>query len=457
MPSVSKMLRIAGFVAMLASAAVTCASASSPDGKVLQFVASPKPVILRCTPYFSTPCFRIEVGLADGSPFAVSTPDRLINSVHVKFDEQVAQTFYVASSGTTTGQLRYTLILIDISGSMKTLLPGGQTRFEAAKGAAKVYLRNFDPARDRIAVAPFESHDVVSKIRGAEFGRTQSEVGRQIDGLPAPRGNTGLYAAVAAGLDRLNAAKKTNSNADLQLVLLTDGKNDIEPGDDGELLDRQYNLSSVVAKLDTAGVPVLAVGLGPMEDDAQIDLKELGGQNVYFASDAQDLHDVFSRARGLQTDRLRISFNCPLDSGRLGGKNHTIEVLVDGPELTAKTIWSAPDMLTPGFDGSIDADEDLALQRANLSPLDASPLKGVLRPLLVFVAWSAALLTFWFVIPRFVWPERYLERFVPDDGHQFQTSIATPPERSTGGSQRSGSDETIVADRASGATRTRLN
>ena len=53
------------------------------------------------------------------------------------------------------------LLIVDISGSMNDRISGGQTRFEAARSAIAQFLDGMQEGSDRVAIVPFESHNVV--------------------------------------------------------------------------------------------------------------------------------------------------------------------------------------------------------------------------------------------------------------------------------------------------------
>src|SRR5499426_1222969 len=107
---------------------------------------------------------------------------------------------FKVSNRATDGKLTV-MMLFDLSGSMITGSLGGRTRLDAAKDAARVLVEKFRPG-DRIAIAPFESHNVRSKIESAVFAETREEAEAQIDGLQARSdGNTALYSATIFALN----------------------------------------------------------------------------------------------------------------------------------------------------------------------------------------------------------------------------------------------------------------
>ena len=130
---------------------------------------------------------------------------------------------FKVSNRATEGKLDV-MMLFDLSGSMIAGSLGGRARIEAAKDAARVLVEKFRPG-DRIAIAPFESHDVRAKIENAVFAETREGVEAQIDSLQARRdGNTALYSATIFALNRLQRLKKEETDRQYMLVILTDGK-----------------------------------------------------------------------------------------------------------------------------------------------------------------------------------------------------------------------------------------
>jgi len=165
-------------------------------------------------------------------PAQLPAPEKLAENISVQVGEQAVTPFYaVASAGDKQAvRGRVALVLIDISGSMNSRIASGQTRFEAAKAALSSFLDGFQDGIDRFAVVPFESHQVESTIRAARFASTKQEALQQIQALPQPesRNNTGLYSAVATGLDvfaqELAKKGKDTASPEALMVLMTDGR-----------------------------------------------------------------------------------------------------------------------------------------------------------------------------------------------------------------------------------------
>jgi Ca-activated chloride channel family protein len=194
------------------------------------------------------------------------------------------------------------LLVLDISGSMKTEVPGtGKTRMDLAKQAAKKAVALF-PDDAQVGLWAFSTRQngtkdyrtVVSLGRVGDTtdnGRTrQQEMLARIDAL-TPTGDTGLYDTVAAAQQTLlNNYDKGSTNL---VVLMTDGKND-DPG--GGL-----SLSQLSDKLQKAPkdkpVSVVTVAFGEEADYAVLSqISSLTGTRAFSAKDEFDINDVLSTA-----------------------------------------------------------------------------------------------------------------------------------------------------------------
>src|SRR5207249_311387 len=95
----------------------------------------------------------------------------------------------------------------------------------------RLLIRNAEGSPMSVAV---ESHDVRGRIRTASFVETVADARQVIANLPqpSPRNNTALYAAVDVALDVLAGQKQARPRDEQSLVILTDGRDDVRPGDD---------------------------------------------------------------------------------------------------------------------------------------------------------------------------------------------------------------------------------
>src|SRR5215471_7279237 len=118
------------------------------------------------------PFFRMRLTVPEGVP-KLRTPT---NSIEIFDGDHTYHPFYVQLgqeardvAGPVSTSRRFALIVMDVSGSMLDRLASGQTKFEAATAAARQFLTGFQAGIDNVAVVPFESRQVVAKIRRAVF------------------------------------------------------------------------------------------------------------------------------------------------------------------------------------------------------------------------------------------------------------------------------------------------
>jgi len=380
-----------------------------------------RPRLVHCDPVISRPCFRLRINAVDagGNPLETGlAPDQdLRERVKVTVDDLPLRPFFAVSeeNGAATVHSRLTVILLDTSGSMNLKLTSGETRFQAAKRALDKFVENFQNSVDRVAIVPFESHGVQARFRSALFASTREEAERQISELPspAPRNNTALYTAVGMGLElllteaRIRASGPDGETADTQLIVMTDGKNEVYRGDDPGLADGPSGLEQAAAKVRQAGLQVVAIGFG---DPGQVDVDALHkiGAKVYLASDAQTLDQVFTAARRLETSRIRATFASPYeDRSSLAGKTLRVRIFLRLPDnrtlASGAFSWEPPEMGTPVFEGKCDTEELTAALKVP-GPGPGNRL-AFLRPARVFVLLGVLLLVLWFLVPRLVWPD----------------------------------------------------
>jgi len=428
--------------------------------------------LVSCDPSTPKPCFRLAFNVVDnqGAPLSLNLPPAkdLRGQLKVNLDDQEIEPFFaVAQSGQTKAvRGRLALILVDISGSMNHVLPSGRTRFETAQEALEQFLDNFDNSVDRVAIVPFESHNVAAQISNAEFANTKVAALAQIQSLqaPQPKNNTALYSAVVLGLQVLarQAAGSSGVAPETLLIVMTDGKNEVLRGDDPGLLDGPVGLQQAAGAMQASGTQVIGVGFGDPGSIDEMALRQLSTK-FYMAQDADRLKQIFSFARSLLTNRIVATFASPWnDRSSLEGRTLHLKAalgLSDGRHFeSGERIWQAPQMSVPTFDGKCDTEElKAALQ---LIPASGGWLT-ILRPVLVFFGLGTLLLVLWFWVPRLVWPEQYIGTFTTQSGgmrwadkslvwskSQARPSRPAPPGFATrkGGAQppRAPADRTVV-------------
>jgi Ca-activated chloride channel family protein len=374
-------------------------------------------------------CFRLTVNVLDaqGQPmrFAIGAEADALGRFHVSEGGTPSRLFHVGQLDAQTQVAgtrgRYSMLLVDVSGSMSVQLPGGQdTRFTAAKRALESWVTAFEATIDHVAVVPFESHRVADRVRSAAFAGSAAELRRQIDGLPRPevRNNTALYSAVATALAVLEPYGRSGN--ELFLIVLTDGVNDVRPGDDPGLLDAN-GLPMVRQLADQAGVPVFTIGFGAegqpdFDSDALKALAWPGESNYRTAGTAEALENVYGIARTKLTSQIELTVGPVRESkGELAGQTVGFTVTLNRPgrsplETRAGRPWVSNLGGAPYWEGVLTTHE---LEDFIRMPVTSGRwLSGPVVRLVVLLAFSALLAILWFGLPRLLWPERYLGRAV---------------------------------------------
>jgi len=339
----------------------------------------------------------------------------------VKDDQHSYKVIYVDTSGSGSGKPRdrYSMILFDTSGSMLSpVRPTKTSRFDIAKGAVRQSLRNFVDGADHVAVVPFDSHEVVSRINNAEFRSEQAGVANQIAAIPTPRpnNNTGLYSAVLTAIPILK--RHADSGADVSLIVFTDGDNDVnhpKDKDDPDLLGDE-GLDRVRKAEADAHIPVTTVGFGVQGNArAQDALRQMAWPNAdnYYdaATDPDRLTQIFEITRRRLTERMHIVFGPVRDAmTELSGQSIRFHVRLRTPGGFVDTVsGSEPGWTAPGVGravGEARCTDPEAKAIVELPP----PESTLMRRLLILMSFAAALAALWFGAPRFMWPESYIPK-----------------------------------------------
>lgn len=190
------------------------------------------------------------------------------------------------------------LVLLDVSGSMSTPVPGtGKSRMDVTVDAAKLgiglfkpttkvglwlFSTNLDGPKDYKQLIPVET---VQQLRS-------SGALTQLDAVKkAPRGATGLYDTVLAGYQ--NARANWEPGKINVVVVMTDGQNE-----DANGISRA-DLLAQLAKLQDPRrpIPVVGIGIGPdiNVDELQAISKATAGQ-AFTTPDPTKIPDVFYAA-----------------------------------------------------------------------------------------------------------------------------------------------------------------
>lgn len=238
------------------------------------------------------------------------------------------------------------LVLIDVSGSMKG---AGMTNL---RPAIRAFLASLDPRRFRVAVAPFESHDVEPRVRGVTFA-SPAQAAEQLSALPDPRGNTGLYSAVAAAADVASAAAQQVAGSRAVVLVVTDGANDIRAGDDPGLLAGATGLEEAAQRVAASGATVWAIGAGANPQEAE--LRRLAGplRAQLAALDPLALGRALSTVgEGLSAPR-RLVYSVPDSLWRRAAKGPMATSMVVRPGVgMAVGTWVPPRVALPAVNGA---------------------------------------------------------------------------------------------------------
>ena len=311
------------------------------------------------------------------------------------------------------------LLLVDISGSMNEPAPGGLTRIGAIKSALAQYIDGMQENTDRVAILPFESHNVVPTIRAAVFATRKADALAQLNALPAPgpKANTALFQAVFSGVDALRAElddleRQGHPVAGMRphLIVMTDGKNEVGPGDDPLLLNGPLGLQQAASQVQTSRLDVIGIGFGDRE---AIDAAALTRMSTrfYYAADAADLLNALHTSRSAQSHQIEITWmlNESTRNGLTGRDQAWIPTMqLDGlPALTGPmAMHIMPASAAPLYERHATPAELQTL--ITLHPAANAGWSDVVVHVLLAAAAALLLLVLWFWIPRLVWGERYL-------------------------------------------------
>ncbi|GAA3753679.1 hypothetical protein GCM10022270_10470 [Terriglobus aquaticus] len=324
------------------------------------------------------------------------------------------------------------LLMIDISGSMNDKLANGQTRFEAAKSAIAQFVDGMQEGSDRIAIVPFESHNVVSTIHGAVYASRKSDAQDQLKALPTPasKNNTALYQAVFTGEESLHNEVESlrhegvSTGVQPHLILMTDGKNEVLPGDDPQLLNGDLGLQQAAAQVHASHMDTIGIGFG---DRAQIDAAALQrlSTRFFYAADATQLLGALHVSRSAVSHAITLTWLLPENSRvALAGRDQqwvpTLR-MEEGSTLTGEPLrLLVPATAPPVFDRKASADELNTLYATR--PEVNSGWALVLTHGLLYVAAALLLLLLWFWVPRLIWADEMMG--VPDRKQRWRSERA---------------------------------
>jgi hypothetical protein len=402
------------------------------------------PVLVDCAPVTVVPCMGMSVTAVDSAgrpaPVAFTPGEPLKQSLSLISGEGTEVTPFYASagSGLDAGEHRnVVLLMIDISGSMKEPSPGAPSRFAAVKSAIARYLDSMQEGTDEIAIVPFESHNVVPTIRSAVFSSHKAELLQQLNALPepGPKNNTALYQAVFSGVDTMKQEMDTLEReglktSDLQphIVVMTDGTNEVHPGDDPQLLDGPLGLQQASAQVASSHMDVVGVGFGDRAAINAADLQRLSTRLLY-AADAGELLRALHGTRAMQSHVITFTWLLDVPSRiALTGRDEVWTpglTLDDGSILRSGPLRTMPPATAPPIFTRVASAPELAALIATHPPASAG-WTVLLIHLILFVIVGTLLVMLWFWIPRLIW------------GHEVSAPTPTRWSNTPGTGDRSG-------------------
>lgn len=481
-------MKIIQHLAVLTCAAAAMAAAQQKPSRLL--LTSPAQLV-DCAPVMQSPCMSVSLtpGDAEGKPAPVTLPaaSQLAGAFTMQSASGEAKPFYAsAGNGPDAGQhTNVVLMLVDISGSMNQPMSGSGSRFEALKSAIAQFLAGMQEGSDRVAIVPFESHNVVSTIRSAVFTTHRSAALAQLDALPhpGPKNNTALYQAVFSGIDSLHSELTslehegaTATELQPHLIVMTDGKNEVASGDDPQLLNGDLGLQQAVAQVQASQLDTIGIGFGD-KNDIDVGALQRLSRRFFYASDANQLLAALHVSRSAVSHSIQITW--PLTEANrvaLMGRDQVWTPsmqLEDGSVLTGDPLrLIVPATNAPAYDRVASPLELEALMATH--PPANSGWSSVLIHLLLYLGASAILLILWFWVPRLIWGEQYSSS-VPDRSRRWSSDRSgvtsasgvqvrstsslpagfTPELESSSPLQRSAAQTTQVLPRSE-ASRTRL-
>jgi hypothetical protein len=403
-----------------------------------QHQGAPAPATLvRCGPGLDVPCMQARVPLD-------TTGAQLLAG----FDSAGEATAWAGWIGTTrlvgpgvvvpervSPPLRL-LVLLDRSGSMR-----GQG-IAYTRITLKAFIQSLDSASIRVAVAGFESRNVTAGIADVPF-QSPARAADALEALPAPdlAGNTALYAALDAGITRVQRAVSAEPGTRGAILLVTDGRNDVgHPGDDAGLASGVEGLTAVRDAVQRSGQRVWLLGVGPTP--AIDELRGLAGASgsVMIASldpnaMARKLSDI---SRELHAARL-LTFGVPGRASLALGRSAWVgaaAVEEDGkPILLHALQWQPPLFALPAFAGVADS----ASLPAALAPvLDAGSSAGT--PWLMALLFGLVGVAGWVLVPRLLWRQEVVLE-APAPATPKQAAVPSAAATGSGDGMRTGITE----------------
>ena len=381
---------IAALALVASPAAAQRAAAPSSAGPV---------EIVRCAESSDVPCVRATIPLRPDEARALA--DTTGAAEWVGAIANVPLRSGTARSTSTLAHPLTLLVLVDISGSMKG------AGIELTRSALRTFISELPRSSVRIAVAPFASKNLAPQIRKAAFTDPQTALS-QVDALPQPEGNTGLYSAIEIGSEVVRGAVQNGpSDGWGALLVITDGRNDVRSSDDPGLLAGAAGRDAAVNAVASSGSYLWLVGIGGEPDGGELQaLAGTHGERYLVAEDPLLLHRVFTGIRDALFTTRALTYPAPVWArSRLARGIFPLTVSRgDGRGCCTATVagkWTPPLFALPAFEGVADSG---SVTDAGLTALEVSEQK-VAQNVIVFAFFAALALVLWFVLPNLMWPD----------------------------------------------------
>jgi len=179
------------------------------------------------------------------------------------------------------------MLVMDVSGSMNDKLPGdAMTKISGTKQAAKLFIDNLDPSKDRVGIATFSTTATLKTPLTNDFTAAKSE----IDKLSA-NGYTDIGDGIATATGEFGLHGRGNSTVWVT-ILLSDGMANRPTGVNAT----EYALDKAAEAADL-GIRLYTIGLGAKTDIDEALLSQIvaNGGKYYYAPSASDLADIYTR------------------------------------------------------------------------------------------------------------------------------------------------------------------
>ncbi len=241
------------------------------------------------------------------------------NSVAVTLAGQKVVSKATPLTDATEAPIRRSMLVIDVSGSMRQSTSDGATRIDAARVAAAAYLAAV-PADVQVGLITFEDTPVVVVPPTTD----RAPVAQAIAALAATNGNTALFDAVSLANKTLGPVGVRN-----QLVL-ADGAD-----------STSSTLAAAVASVKASGSIFDAVALSDKPADAAslTAMAKAGNGQVVKTTEATTLTETFRAVAAAQATELLVEVDVP---AALTGKSQPITVTA-----TAGSAPVSADTVTP--------------------------------------------------------------------------------------------------------------